>query len=248
MGAVVALGVIGIGAAVFMSTQSNQQKSLNGSQLTLTRNMLQIQLQQSLINPGAMAVTLSHTADTGNAGFKACLQPTGASCAHQPTPKGFSLYEPGGTKIAGSGAGEVLRYDTSGQPCTTASSQCSIEVFTEYKALCPGAAATCANPSVTAAYTIQSAAGVNPPGGLVPKPLRSGEIPLSVAGLSAGGPGGVCGGYVTKYPSGAWCSSCTHATFGCGIAGGNCPAGYSAMPSAFVTVNNYENTWLCVKN
>lgn len=59
--------------------------------------------------------------------------------------------------------------------------------------------------------------------------------------------GTICGGYTTKYPGG-WCSGCTYAIFGCGVAGGSCPRGYHAIPSGYVTINNAENTWLCVKD
>jgi len=75
---------------------------------------------------------------------------------------------------------------------------------------------------------------------------------ISQCGQSLVGPptqpaGTICGGYTTKYGSG-FCSSCTYATFGCGITGGSCPSGYVAIPSAYVTAANFENTWLCLKN
>lgn len=59
--------------------------------------------------------------------------------------------------------------------------------------------------------------------------------------------GSVCGGFTTKFGSG-WCAGCTYATFGCGVTGGSCPAGYSTWPSGFISSANAENTWICVKN
>ena len=184
-------GVVGVIAVGLISAQVQTQNTSLVIQTMAARNLLQIQLQQSLINPGAVNQTLLDTS-AGNVALKNCLRHSGNSCV-QITDNGFYLLDPSGSRVSGSGSSAALLYDYTGAQCAVASSQCLFQVFTTYTARCPGAT-PCSNPTVTAKYTIQQAPGITPAGGIPLKKLTSQTIVINDSGSGGAGIiGGTCG-------------------------------------------------------
>jgi hypothetical protein len=146
------------------------------NQTVITKNMLQLQLQQALLSPATLAKTVADTSDPGNVTLAKCL--SGAACTAT-TATGFVLFDPMGNKISGTPA-QPLLIDYSGASCAAASAQCLFQVITTYAASCP-VASPCTNANVTATYSIQQAPGISPVGGTMQKPISSQPISLSAA-------------------------------------------------------------------
>lgn len=170
--------LLGILSMAFLSMQSMQQKSQLAVQTGITRNMLQLQLQQALVSNAAISKTLADTADSGNVALKNCMLPSGTTCI-QTSSLGFYLFDPLGNKIAGAGSSSPLRYDYMGSPCTTASPRCLFRVYSSFTSVCPSGS-PCSNPAVTSTFTIDQDPGVTPVGGTPLKPLQSQPIAMGV--------------------------------------------------------------------
>lgn len=179
---VIMVGVMGVVMMGFVSMQSAQQKMTMGTQTAISRNALQLQLQQTLVSAGAMARTMAYADDPGNLALKECLHPSGNSCVQTNSPQGFFLIDATGSKIAGAGSKAPVLYDYTGTPCQTANSQCLFQVYTQYTATCPNNASPCSSPSVTATYTISQDPKVTPPGGVALKTVTGPSILLSAVG------------------------------------------------------------------
>jgi hypothetical protein len=193
--AMVGMAVMAIGMLAFMQMQGVQQTSAISNQTLISRNLLQLQLQQLLANNAALTRTTndSNPADVGNQSLKSCIQIVGTSCNQTVGPVGFYLFDPLGNKITGAGNAAPIRYDYRGSLCNpqVASPQCLFEVYTEYIATCPSGVSPCSAPFVTATFTIQQSPGITPIGKTPLKPLKSGAIPLTTSGESSGGPSSI---------------------------------------------------------
>jgi Tfp pilus assembly protein PilE len=207
----VAAVIMGIVMMSFLSMQSNQQKAQSSAQSQVTRNMLQILMQQTFLDQAALTKAIEDTTHAGNVALKKCLQPSGATCDQTASPQGFVLYDNSGTPIAGAGSSAPILYDDNGSPCAAAAPKCIFQIYVTYSALCPGGTSPCSNPSVTASYTIQSSTGINPKGGTPLKPIQSQAIPIV---YTAGGGGGGGGGMsdpenqaIPSWPNNVTCTS-----------------------------------------
>lgn len=199
----IAAVIMGVIMMAFVSMQSNQQKSQSTAQALISRNMLQLVLQANVVNPVALQKTLQDTTHAGNVALKNCLQPSGASCQQTSAPVGFVLYDDAGTAIAGEGASAPILYDDAGARCPTASAKCIFQIFTTFNARCP-AASPCANPSVTAVYTLQ----VPPQAGTTPlKTIQSQSIPVVYNGGGGSGLTDTANQAIPNWPNNVTCTS-----------------------------------------
>jgi hypothetical protein len=181
----IAAAVMAILIVQQMSMQAAQQKAAVATQTVISRNMMQIQLQQNLVSPISMQNTLADVTDPGNVALATCLQPVGNSCVQTTAAQGFYLIDVLKNKVAGSGSSSPLLYDYNGALCTTPSPQCLFQVFTTYSAVCPGGVSPCSNPIVTGMYTIQQNPAVtNPVGGTPLRVVTSQPIPLTSSGFN----------------------------------------------------------------
>lgn len=187
----VAAGIMSMTVMAFLAMQSVQSKSNVSTQTLISRNLLQLQIQQALVNPGAIMKSMADTS-SGNVELKKCLVPTGNSCTQTSAPAGFVLIDAQGTRISGGSPSDPARYDHTGAPCSSAGSRCLLEVYTEYQATCRNGTSPCSNADVLAKYTIRQAPGVTAIGGTPLAPYTSPQITLSAIG-TGGTVSGECG-------------------------------------------------------
>jgi Tfp pilus assembly protein PilV len=180
----VAAGIMSIVMMGFLSMQTVQQRSMLVVQTSISRNMLQLQLQQALVSSAALTNTQKYS---NNTAFANCYAPgTGTTCMAG-TNLPFDLLGPmGSAPIAGAGSGSKVYYDYTGAPCTTPSPQCLFQVYATYNASCASGTSCDTPTALTAQYTIQQVPGITPVGGTPLKTLTSSAIALSTSGGSGG--------------------------------------------------------------
>lgn len=159
------------------SMQSSMQKAAAATQTLISRNMIQLIIQQSLLK----ASSLTNNTMINDTVLMTCVY--GGNCTAVSSPgNNFKLYDPQGNQVAGlDGGGNPIRYDYTGALCTVASPQCIFEVLTTYTATCSGPS-PCVNAQVAATFTIQQTAGITPVGGTPLKKISNTSPLLSPQG------------------------------------------------------------------
>ncbi len=237
----IAMGLVGFTALVFMTMQSDQNKQIQGMRLAMSRDSIKAQADRYVTDSGTIQTSLDpakfpSAANPGNQLLNFCLNgngsatscPTGstglfpnccvAMSGGSPVYTDFYLADPGDPSPSGKRVFSGIlqpttapaRYDLGGAPCTTASSQCILQLSTSFVAQCPSGASSCAQASqISTRYTLGPAPGFQPAGGPIPKTI------VSTPGvIGSGGIGSLTCTVVSVSGTG-------------GSAVATCPAGYS---------------------
>jgi hypothetical protein len=134
-----------------------QGQTITSLRFVSTRDMFKNRLSTVGSSPKALKES---SEKSENIHIKNCLN--GAGCVPQKKLP-FALYDAMGAFVAGAGENNPARYTIDGTPCTTKSTQCPLEVFTEVSVACK--TTPCGIPSdLKIHYTIRQAPGINIPG------------------------------------------------------------------------------------
>lgn len=157
----------------FAADMNTIQTSLDSSKFADSTS-LGNQLLNFCLNGPPAGATSCPTGSTGT--FPNCCIATSGGA---PVFTDFYLADPGDPsptskrRLAGilQPSSDPVRYDIYGSPCSSASTQCILQLSTSFVAQCPGGAAACSQASlVSVRYTLGQASGFNPPAGI---PLRT---------------------------------------------------------------------------
>lgn len=170
----IATAIFGILVVSFISFVYIQQVNQKQLQSLSTRSSLIIQIQQSLIDPLALANTF---ADTNNSILLSCLQGTSCTDTASTTPF-LSLRNKNNIILTGSTTAP-MRYDYQGNICTTASATCFYEVAAYYTTKCLYSISPCTNTSAFVSISIKIASGVAPVSGFKPRNISIVNYPIT---------------------------------------------------------------------
>ena len=234
---------------------------------------------QNLVHQSSSAAALQKTAATvgGKSAFSRCLGVSGAADCTNGVASEFDLYDPSGTRIAGTKVNPV-RYSVDGAICTTTGNRCPFKAYSRFTPQCTGGAPSCDQAiAISISVTLLEASGISTAGSALPHMApRTLASSVDVSLINAGG-SQVCGAnqmmtgidtygkiICTPLPSppppsdhfgGAWACELNTATLGCGacltpnpMTGAcTCPSGYSTLKVAGCDGTLYRCGFVCGK-